>query len=85
MSARRTAKKTKSAKTIKSAKKTAPKRSAASGQPGSSTTKPLVAKQPQSKQQAAVQSGMFLYTDDAWSLRYFNVGDLHCADRELFG
>jgi len=28
---------------------------------------------------------MYLYADDAWSQRYFNPGDLHCLDRELFG
>jgi hypothetical protein len=49
------------------------------------TTQPLVAKQPQSKQQAAVAAGMFLYTDDAWSSRYFDSGDLRCEERELFG
>ncbi len=52
---------------------------------GSSAKKPLVAKQPQLKQQAAVSSGMFLYTNDAWSLRYFNANDLRCEERELFG
>lgn len=45
----------------------------------------LVNKQPQSKQQAAVANGMFLYTDDAWSLRYFDQNDLHCKEREVFG
>ncbi len=44
----------------------------------------LVNKQPQSKQQAAVARGMFLYTDDAWSLRYFDQNDLHCKEREVF-
>jgi len=44
-----------------------------------------VSQQPQSKQKAAVQSGMFLYTNDAWSQAYFNPGDLHCLERELFG
>ena len=42
-------------------------------------------RQPQSKNQAAVQSGMFLFTDDKWSLAYFNSDDLHCEERELFG
>ena len=45
----------------------------------------LITKQPQSKQQAAVAKGMFLYTDDAWSLRYFDQNDLHCKEREVFG
>jgi hypothetical protein len=44
-----------------------------------------VAKQPQVKQQAAVAHGMFLYTDDAWSLRYFDQNDLHFLEREVFG
>jgi hypothetical protein len=42
-------------------------------------------KQPQMKQQAAVANGMFLYTDDAWSLRYFDQNDLHFKEREVFG
>jgi len=45
----------------------------------------MVNKQPQSKQQAAVAKGMFLYTEDAWSLRYFDQNDLHCKEREVFG
>jgi hypothetical protein len=28
---------------------------------------------------------MFLYTDDAWSLRYFDQNDLHFLEREVFG
>jgi hypothetical protein len=56
-----------------------------SSKSGSPTKKPLITRQPQSKQQAAVQSGMFLYTDDAWSLRYFNQGDLRYEEREIFG
>lgn len=47
--------------------------------------KPLVTEQPASPHQAAVSSGMFLYTDDAWSLRYFDPKDLHCTERKLFG
>jgi hypothetical protein len=58
---------------MKSAKKT-----------GTAAKKPLVKKQPQSKQEAAVKSGMFLYTDDAWSLRYFDTADLRCEERKLF-
>jgi hypothetical protein len=53
--------------------------------PTRSTKTPLIDKQPQSKQKAAVSAGMFLYTDDAWSLRYFDSKDLHCVERELFG
>ena len=32
-----------------------------------------------------VQAGVFLHTDDQWSLAYFNCDDLHCVERELFG
>jgi hypothetical protein len=44
-----------------------------------------ITKQPQVKQQAAVANAMFLYTDDAWSLRYFDKNDLHFLEREVFG
>jgi len=44
-----------------------------------------VTKQPQVKQDAAVAHAMFLYTDDAWSLRYFDPNDLHFLEREVFG
>ena len=37
------------------------------------------------KQEAAVAHGMFLYVDDAWSLRYFDQNDLHFKEREVFG
>lgn len=47
--------------------------------------KTVVDKQPQQIQQAAVANGMFLYTDDAWSLRYFDQNDLHSKEREVFG
>ena len=54
--------------------------------PSSATTQqPLVTQQPQSKQQAALQAGMFLHTDDTWSLAYFDPNDLHCMERELLG
>jgi hypothetical protein len=46
--------------------------------------KPLVGKQPQSKSAAANQAGMFLHTDDAWSLAYFDPNDLHHLERQLF-
>jgi hypothetical protein len=52
---------------------------------GDSGTAPKVAEQPQSRQQAAQRSGLFLYTDDAWSLRYFKEDDLHFLERQLFG
>ena len=51
----------------------------------SSGKRRLVTKQPQSKQQAALANGMFLYTDDAWSLRYFDQNDLHYKERIVFG
>ena len=51
----------------------------------STKRKPLVSTQPRSKKDAAIQAGMFLYTNDNWSLAYFNDGDLHCMERELFG
>jgi hypothetical protein len=44
-----------------------------------------VARQPQVKQLAAVAHAMFLYTVDAWSLRYFDQNDLHFLEREVFG
>ena len=53
--------------------------------PSAAPKQHLVNKQPQSKQQAAIAHGMFLYTDDAWSLRYFDQNDLHCKEREVFG
>lgn len=73
-------------------KKAAPKKRAAAAKKTSpvaaaaptGTTEPLE-KQPQSKLQAAVQAGIFLHTDDQWSVAYFNSGDLHCEERELFG
>lgn len=45
----------------------------------------LISKQPEVKQAAAVAHGMFLYVDDAWSLRYFDQNDLHSKEREVFG
>jgi hypothetical protein len=52
---------------------------------GNGGEQPRVLKQPLSKQQAATQHGMFLYTDDAWSQAYFKEGDLHYLERLLFG
>jgi hypothetical protein len=46
---------------------------------------PLVGAQPESKQAAAQAAGMFLKTDDSWSNAYWNAGDLHFKERELFG
>jgi hypothetical protein len=47
--------------------------------------KAVLNKQPPQIQQAAASNGMFLYTDDAWSLRYFDQNDLHFKEREVFG
>ena len=83
-----TAKKT----TVKKAatkKKAAPAKKAANQAKSTRVTKTagaaVVEKQPQSNLQAAQQAGIFLHTDDAWSLAYFADGDLHCEERELFG
>ncbi len=46
---------------------------------------PLVETQPQSKQQAAQEAGMSLKNNDSWSSSYWNAGDLHFKERELFG
>jgi hypothetical protein len=46
---------------------------------------PPLQKQPQLPSQAAVRGGMFLFTDDKWSLAYFDSSDLHCEERVLFG
>lgn len=40
---------------------------------------------PQSLEKAATQAGIFLYTNDSWSLRYFDPNDLHSLERKLFG
>ena len=73
------AKKSAAAKVAAQASSVRPKASS------SAKKKPLVVKQPQSKQNAATQAGIFLYTDDAWALAYFNADDLHCMERDLFG
>jgi hypothetical protein len=53
--------------------------------PGASGgTTPKVAKQPQSKPEAAAEAHLYLHTDDAWSQAYFNKDDLHCMERTLF-
>lgn len=49
-----------------------------------SSPKPLIDQQPQSKRHAAVQAGIFLCASDVWSNAYFNDGDLHCIERKLF-
>ena len=70
--------------TAKKAKKAVKKASPASAAKGK-VSGGKVAKQPQVKQQAAVAHAMFLYTDDAWSLRYFDQNDMHFLEREVFG
>jgi hypothetical protein len=70
-------------------KKSSSKKSAAK-QPSAPTsagavTGGVVVKQPQVKEQAAIQHGMFLYTDDSWSQRYFDQNDLRFKEREVFG
>jgi hypothetical protein len=42
-------------------------------------------KMPASLEKAASQAGIYLYTNDAWSLRYFDPNDLHFLERKLFG
>lgn len=51
---------------------------------GKSSPAPIE-KQPQSKQQAAQDAGMFLKNDDSWSNACWTDGDLHSKERELFG
>ena len=63
------------------ASRTARKRVAAKGAGG----RKKVMQIPQSLEKAATQAGMFLYTNDAWSLRYFDANDLHSLERKLFG
>jgi hypothetical protein len=76
-------------KAAKPAKKRVAKAKTAKQKPAAPTATAsngvTVTKQPQVKQQAAVAAGMFLYTDDAWSLRYFDPNDLHSKEREVFG
>ncbi|MDR3474962.1 MAG: phospholipase D-like domain-containing protein [Devosia sp.] len=38
-----------------------------------------------SQQAAAAKAGMFLYENGDWARKYFDSGDLHCEDRQLFG
>ena len=70
-----------------SQKKSSGTQASASGTTGAApaSNRKVVIKQPQVKQQAAVAHGMFLFTNDAWSLRYFDPNDLHCKEREVFG
>ena len=70
--------------TAKKAKKAVKKATPASAAKGK-VSGGKVARQPQVKQEAAVVHAMFLYTDDAWSLRYFDKNDMHFLEREVFG
>jgi hypothetical protein len=70
----------------KAKQKTAKKNTGRAVKRQSKAQTPLVAKQPRSKQQAAIAAGKFLHADDTWSSSsYFDPDDLHCMDRELFG
>jgi phosphatidylserine/phosphatidylglycerophosphate/cardiolipin synthase-like enzyme len=57
------------------------------GKKGKGGTKSKVAnkRQPASNQQAALNAGWNLSTDDKWTQKYFDARDLHSVDRELFG
>ena len=46
---------------------------------------PKARKIPVSKQQAALNAGWFLSTDDGWTAKYFDPRDLYSVDRQLFG
>lgn len=72
-------------KVVKKTAGKAAKKSAAPATAAGQVVKGKLVKQPQSLSDAATQAGMYLYTNDAWSQRYFNPGDLHCLDRKLFG
>ena len=89
---KKTSKKTSKKKSKKpSAKKSSTRKAPKSkkpkpaGAPTPTANKGLINKQPQVQQQAAVAHAMFLYTDDAWSLQYYDPNDLHCREREVFG
>jgi hypothetical protein len=61
-----------------------PKAAASKGK-GKGAKQPKIKRTPASKQQAASSAGMFLSTDDKWAAKYFDPGDLHSVDRQLFG
>jgi hypothetical protein len=69
------------ARMVAAAKKAATKRSTAKS-PG---RRSKITEIPQSLEKAATKAGIFLYTNDTWSLRYFNSNDLHSLERKLFG
>lgn len=69
----------------KAAKKTPNGQADASATASATATKPLISKEPQSKDKAAIQAGIYLHTDDNWAAAYFKDGDLHGVERKLFG
>lgn len=76
----------KSRKLIRKKKSTAKKASkSAKRKPTSKLVSKRNVQKPQATLQAAIAHEMFLYTDDAWSLRYFDPNDLHFLEREVFG
>jgi hypothetical protein len=85
MKKRTISKKTSRAKRHAHAREAASAASVQRAASSSAKKKPLVSTQPRSKRDAAVQAGMFLFTDNNWSAAYFDNSDLHCMERELFG
>jgi hypothetical protein len=83
--AKKAAAKQKAAPAKKAAKRAKSTRATKTAGAAVASSSAPVEKQPQSNLQAAQQAGVFLHTDDAWSLAYFSDGDLHCEERELFG
>jgi hypothetical protein len=71
--------------TAKKAPKSVKKKPAPAPASTAKSKKGLINRAPAVKQEAAVKNKMFLYTDDAWSLRYFDQNDLHFKEREVFG
>jgi PLD-like domain len=63
----------------------ATKASAAPGAKKLAAGQPRVAKQPRSKQAAALAVGMYLASNDSWAASYYSAKDLHRTDRLLFG
>lgn len=63
----------------------APAKNSAENAPARKQAAGEVTQMPQSQEKAAEKAGIFLYTNDTWSLRYFDPNDLHFLERELFG
>ena len=66
------------------AKKSAKKTSKDQGGASATASKPLISKEPQLKDKAALQAGIYLHTNDNWAVAYYKGGDLHAVERELF-